>query len=133
MATFVRELRIVDHGQPVGSHIDVGGADEPAPFDSALVPPLLETLNMLDGVVSVVFEGTKLFPASVHFPGALWDWLSRLQPEKVSFDGDFVFPFSLESLPSVQSMSLLMGVEAAKVIEVGSRSLLFLGGEANPR
>ncbi|KAH9966998.1 hypothetical protein BJV74DRAFT_284444 [Russula compacta] len=68
-ATFVRELRIVDHGQPVGSHTDVGGANKPTPFDSTLVPALLEVLNMLNGVVSVAFEGTKLFPASVHFPG----------------------------------------------------------------
>lgn len=129
-ATFVRELRIVDHGEPV-TIFALGGdgpktENGPAPFDPSLVPALLETLNTLDGVVSVALEGTETFFPTTHLPEELWHWLSRLKPEKVSFDGFFVFPRSLERLPSVRSMSLFMGDQASRVLEVRPWPLLFV-------
>ena len=137
-ATFVRELRIVDFGQPVGRSIFIEWVDPeeengPAPFDSALVPVLLGTLDTLSGVVSVVFEGTEEYPPSTNFPLGLWQWLSRLRPEKLSFDGHFVFPGSLEPFPSVRSLSLLASAEANRVIEVGPKPSLHVRCEADPQ
>jgi hypothetical protein len=128
-ANFVRELRMVDHGQPI-IIFELGGDGAeaqncPAPFDSGLVPALLETLNTLSGVVSVAFEGTQTFFPTTHLPEELWHWLSRIKPEKVSFDGFFSFPRSLERLPSVRSLSLMMSKEASRVLEVGSLAFAF--------
>jgi hypothetical protein len=129
-AALVRELRIVDHGQPgtifgkdsESDDDDEGGVEnklELAPFDPTLVPVLLETLNTLDGLVSVVFEGTDTYLPATRLPEELWHWLARIKPEKVSFDGYFAFPPSLERLPSVRFMSFLMSDEASRVLEVG--------------
>jgi hypothetical protein len=133
-AMFVRELRIVDHGQPI-TNFEHGGdsAEEqnrPAPrsFDPSLVPALLETLKTLSGVASVALEGAQTFFPTTHLPEELWRWLSRLEPEKVSFDGFFAFPSSLERLPSVRSLSLMMSHEASRVLEVGPWPLLFCPG-----
>ncbi|KAI9507062.1 hypothetical protein F5148DRAFT_1285672 [Russula earlei] len=114
-AAFVRELRIVDlFGQPPGDDHRTRSGGEPAPFDSAL---LLETLDTLNRVVSVTFEGTKQRRPPARFPAGLWQWLARLRPESVSFDACFAFPPLLEPLPSVRSMSLLMSREATGAIE----------------
>jgi len=131
-ANFVRELRIVDHGQPI-TIFELGGdgaeaQNRPAPFDSSLVPALLETLNTLSGVVSVALEGTQTFFPTTRLPEELWHWLSRLKPEKVSFEGFFAFPRSLERLPSVRSLSLFMSIEASRVLKVGPWPLLFCPG-----
>ena len=136
-AAFVREIRIVDYGQPVCScgdyhHLkdsegDAGlGPPPPAPFDllGALVPALVETLDALDGVTSVVFESTDVFRPPVRLPDGLWQWLSRRKPGKVSFDGYFAFPDSLGWMPPVGSMSLVMNEEASRVLEVSHSSAL---------
>ncbi|KAH8978854.1 hypothetical protein EDB92DRAFT_1852666, partial [Lactarius akahatsu] len=113
-AVFVRELRIVDWGQSLGK-VCFGVEPGPAPFDPAL---LLDTLDALSDVTSVVFEATKQFHRSTHFPVELWHWLSRVNPANVTFDGSFAFPSALGPLPSIRSMSLRASCEAARVIEV---------------
>ncbi len=116
-AVFVRELRIVDWGQSLGK-VCLGVESGPAPFDPTFMSTLLETLDALTDVTSVVFEATKQFHKCTHFPVELWHWLSRANYASVSFDGSFAFPSALEPLPSVLSMSLRASGEAARVIEV---------------
>jgi hypothetical protein len=131
-AALVRELVLVDYGQPQplealsappsGLEPESG---RPAPFDFSLVLPVfIGTLDMLSGVVSVAFEGPKLPLPPSHFSEEMWGWLSRLEPERSSFDGNFAFPSSLAPLPSVRFMSLPWSVETAKVIQVGFRTFL---------
>jgi hypothetical protein len=117
-AVFVRELRIVDWGQSLGK-VSLGVEPGPAPFDSTFMPVLLDTLDALTDVTSVVFEATKQFHKCTHFPVELWHWLSRVNIASVSFDGSFAFPSALDPLPSIRSMSLRANGEAARVVEVG--------------
>lgn len=136
-AAFVREIRIVDYGQPPAvyragcAHLKEGDRPPPppaggAPFDLALMmPTLIEALDTLDGVTSVVFESTDVFRPSVRLPDELWRWLSRRKPGKVSFDGYFAFPDSLGWLPPVGSMSLVMNEEASRVLEVSHGTTVF--------
>ncbi|KAH9023812.1 hypothetical protein EDB84DRAFT_1508130 [Lactarius hengduanensis] len=125
-AVFVRELRIVDWGQSLGK-VCLGVEPGPAPFDPAL---LLDTLDALSDVTSVVFEATKQFHRSTHFPVELWYWLSRVNPANVTFDGSFTFPSALGPLPSVRSMSLRASGEAARVVEAVRPALLEISVEA---
>jgi len=144
-AAFVRELRIVDYGQPAvyrtGSSAaylkERDGPPPAAPFDLpplVVRPALIETLDTLDRVVSVVFETTDMSRPPARLPDELWGWLSRCKPRKVSFDGYFAFPDPLGWLPPVVgSMSLVMNEEASRVLEVRvaevalSRSCRFFG------
>ncbi|KAH9058150.1 hypothetical protein EDB87DRAFT_1627782 [Lactarius vividus] len=116
-AVFVRELRIVDWGQSLGK-VCLGVEAGPGPFDPAL---LLDTLDALYDVTSVVFEATKQFHGSTHLPVELWHWLSRVNPANVSFDGSFAFPPALGPLPSVRSLSLRASGDMARVVEVSLR------------
>ena len=132
-AAFVRELRIVDYGRPAGSAVyyRTGSAaylkegDRPFDLSSPLVvvlPALVETLDTLDRVTSVVFETTDVSRPPARLPDELWRWLSRCRPGKVSFDGYFAFPDPLGWLPPVVgSMSLVMNEEASRVLQVKSR------------
>jgi hypothetical protein len=132
-AAFVREIRIVDYGQSQsewavhppssnagGAHPKEEDGEDGAPFDLrvALVSALVNTLDALDGVTSVVFESTDVFRPAVRLPDGFWQWLARRRPGKVSFDGYFAFPDSLGWLPPVGSMSLVMNEEASRILEV---------------
>ncbi|KAI0300006.1 hypothetical protein B0F90DRAFT_569163 [Multifurca ochricompacta] len=128
-AAFVRDLRIIDWGQSFG-RVYFGFEPGPAPFDPTLMPVLLDTLFTLTGVVSVTFEATKQDHRCTQFPVELWHWLSQIKPAKLSFDGWFSFPPSLEPLHSVQSMSLWIDFEAARVIDV-SLCVSLKGGLSN--
>jgi hypothetical protein len=125
-AAFVRELRIVDYGQ----QWKAGGTGRPRstvpPFDlTTLIPALVETLDALDRVTSVVFETTDTSHPPARLPDELWQWLSRCKPGKVSFDGYFAFPDPLGWLPPVvRYMSLVMNEESSRVLKVSHCSAL---------
>jgi hypothetical protein len=124
-AVFVRELRLVDWGQCLG-RVCLGAEPGPEPFDPTFIPILLDTLDALTDVTSVVFEATKQFLKCTHLPVELWHWLARVHPKNVAFDGSFVFPSALDPLPSVRSMSICASVEVARVVEV-SFHILWVG------
>ena len=139
-AAIVRELRIVDYGQPPHEPVHPGchrgsvayrkavswSRGAAAPFDlAALLPALVETLDALDRITSVVFETSDRSRPPVRLPDELWQWLSRCKPGKVSFEGYFAFPDPLEWLPPVvKSMSLVMNEEASRVLKVSHCSAL---------
>lgn len=157
-AAIVRELRIVDYGQPShepdvhsGCHRAASSAAyrnavfgrsrgaaaaAAAPFDiTALLPALVETLDALERITSVVFETTDRTRPPARLPDELWQWLSRCKPGKVSFEGYFAFPDPFGWLPPVVgSMSLVMNEEASRVLKVshcGALSVLVLYFERN--
>ena len=121
-AVFVREIRLVDWGQSLG-RVCLGAEPGPEPFDPAIIPILLDTLDALTDVTSVVFEATKQFLRRTQFPVELWQWLSRVRPKNVSFDGSFAFPSAMEPLPPIRSMSIRASVEVARVVEVSLHKL----------
>lgn len=123
-AVHIRELRIIDWGQSLGK-VFLGAEPGPEPFDDPeFMPLLLDTLDALTGVTSVVFEATKQFHRVTPFPIELWHWLSRrVYPMNVSFDGLFAFPSRLVPLPSVRSMSLRASGEAARAVQVRLHAL----------
>ena len=126
-AAVVRELRIVDYGQPMYCSAYLKEGDRPPdPFDLTPALALIEALDIFDRVISVVFEPTNMFHLLARLPDELWMWLSRCKPGKVSFDAYFAFPDSLEWSPQapVGSMYLVMNEEASRVLEVSRDSAL---------
>jgi len=113
-AIFVRELRIIDWGQSLG-RVCLGHEPAPASFDPTFMSVLLDTLDALTEVTSVVFEATK--QKCTQFPVELWHWLSHVKPTRVSFEGSFAFPSPLRPLPSVQLISICASAEASRVIQ----------------
>ncbi|KAI0263596.1 hypothetical protein BC834DRAFT_303868 [Gloeopeniophorella convolvens] len=113
-SSYVRELRIIDWGKPVGED-DFG----PDSFDSSIMPMLLGTLNYLSGITRVSFE-TARGPSfnCTPFPIELWHWLSHIKPKEVIFNGHFSFPKDIGPLPSVKSLTVRLHTDSRGVVNV---------------